>query len=151
VIISKSYNQKQDKGGKLSWSAIVMDNMEKGAAAAKTSVSDTRYIIRNNIQPHQTKASGGEILDTIPAIQGAFAAKGAETTKTLTLNMKTTDKVELQQVSILSAQTHVARVLQMLKDYRRQFGDLTITKLHLQHRDNVKSDSQYNIIIELGK
>jgi hypothetical protein len=158
MIISLSDNRAQDPKGKMNWSDMIMSNWQEAAKAEKTAVSDLQYIIRNNIQPKTTetkdKITGVEetlFLETQPAMNGVFAAMGKSKEETLTLDFKTTNKVELQQISILSAQTHVARVLQLLKDYRGEFKDLTITKLHLQHRDNKNSDSQYNIIIELGR
>lgn len=151
MVISNSNNLAEDKGGKLSWSEMVMSNWHNAATRVNAPVSDLKYIIRNQIQTIRTKDRNGIELETIPAINGAYTAMAKKTDEMLTLDFQTTNKVELQQVSIMSAQTHVARVLQMLKDYRGEFKDLRITKLHLQHKDYPPADSQYNIIIELGR
>ncbi|KAH4001144.1 hypothetical protein HBI56_012480 [Parastagonospora nodorum] len=154
MIISDSRNQQHDTATpemKLTWSAMVASNWQEAATAAGVAVSDLKYIIRNNVQPIRTESSGGLTLETIPAMKQAFVAMNKPTTETLTLDFMTTNKIELQQISKLSAQTHVARVLQMLKDYREDFKDLAITKLHLQDYTHSQSDYQYNIIIELGR
>ncbi|KAH3975906.1 hypothetical protein HBH98_045250 [Parastagonospora nodorum] len=152
MIISKSYNKEQDKGGALSWTDMVMSNWHRAATKEAVPVSDLKYIIRNNIQMITTTTKSGLKLDTRAAIKGAFTAMNKKTDEPLTLDFNTANKVEMQQIAILSAQTHVARVLQMLKDYRGEFKDLKITKLHLQNGENNKiTDYQYNIIIELGR
>ena len=153
MIISKSYNNVNDPGGALGWTEMVMSNWHSAATSKNAPVSDLKYIIRNNIQkPQNTKTDkNGLVLNTRAAMNKAFEEMEKKTTETLTLDFNTENKVEMQQISILSAQIHVARVLQMLKDYRGEFKDLKITKLHLQHSDNPQSDSQHNIVIELGR
>jgi hypothetical protein len=57
----------------------------------------------------------------------------------------------VQHIQILSAQTHVARVIQMLQDYRIELGNLKIVKLHLMTAENSDIDYQWTIIIELDR
>lgn len=155
IILSDSNNKAVDPAGKLSWTGMVASNWGAAAAKAGVPVSDLKYILRNKIQDRTTTSGTGDAkleLNTLTAMRGAYDAMKVDRSKVLVLDFKAPkDAVEAQQVGIMSAQTHIARVLQMLKDYRADFKDLQISKIHLQSTDTPVSQSQWNIIIELGR
>lgn len=149
IIVGESWNKAQDPQGKLSWTAMVFSNWK--AAAGTTKVKNLQWIDRNNVQSIDTTSSDGKVkLNTQTAMIGAFNALKADRAKTLTLDASSTDKTTIQQFMVMAAQTHVARVYQMLQDYRIELGDLTVAKLHLQSPQNPASNDQWNLIIELG-
>lgn len=169
MVVKASYNKKLDPTAKAKWSQMIMDNLrtaaeeiikEKGEdgtmkldgeqVTAADLVKRWKYIFRDNIQDETTtSASTGITLDTPKAIDAVFAKLKVATTKTLTLDANSQDPDVIVSYDFMAAQTHVDRVLLVLKDYSQELGGLKISKLHLHHMDNPVT-GVYDIIIELG-
>ncbi|KAL7628438.1 hypothetical protein AAE478_002641 [Parahypoxylon ruwenzoriense] len=146
IAVKQSWNKERDPSPKAPWTQMVMDNWR---STSGDKVKDLKYMIRDNIQEIDTRDSSGIVLNTPVAIREAYSKMGANTHNSLTLNPKSTKADEVAAYELMAAQTHVARVLQLLKDYHQELGNLRITKIHLTHVDHDVARS-YNIVIEFG-
>jgi hypothetical protein len=153
LIVAQSWNKEWDPQGALPWTSMVMSNWRTAAAAETIDVKNLKRIVQNNIQSKKTTTSAGVDLNSVDAIRNAFNDLEPDKTKVLTLDLTAPDKTPkmVQHIQILSAQTHVARVIQMLQDYRIELGNLKIVKLHLMTAENSDTDYQWTIIIELDR
>jgi hypothetical protein len=149
IVVKNSWAKEDDPNGVLRWSDMTMSNWRN---AAGDGVKDLKFIVRDNIQMITTVASDGTKLNTVKAIDEAFTRMKTPNSQTLvlTLNRSAGHEDELAAFKLMAAQTHVARVYQMLKDFRNVLGDLDIAKLHLTTEHNLVTPDQYNIVIELG-
>jgi hypothetical protein len=132
------------------WTTMVMDNW-RTTAGTQQKVQGLKYMVRDNIQPIDTVDSKGVKLNTVDAMRTSFEKMNADKKNTLTLDPKSTNANEAAAFQLMAAQTHVARPLQLLKDYHNELGNLKITKLHLQSNEHKSRSYQWNIIIEFGK
>lgn len=148
IVVKQSWNKERDPEPKASWTQMVMDNWRTVATAAH--VQDLRYMIQDNIQDITVTDSRGIRLNTPEAIREVYGKLRADTLETLTIDPRSSDADELASYQLLAAQTHVARPLQLLKDYHQELGDLKIAKLHLMHIDHFVARA-YHIIIEFGR
>ncbi|KAF1987328.1 hypothetical protein K402DRAFT_420547 [Aulographum hederae CBS 113979] len=150
VIVKNSWGKSEDPNPALSWTAMTMSNWR---AASGDGVKDLKFIVRDNVQSVNTVSSEGITLNSVNAINQAFTRMDApkQDTLELSLDRNSPNVNEIAAFELMAAQTHVARVYQMLKDYRSELGNLDIAKLHLQtNKQNPSTVAQYNIIIELG-
>ncbi|KAI1737944.1 hypothetical protein F4680DRAFT_426614 [Xylaria scruposa] len=149
IAVKESWNKKQDPNG-VGWTTMVMDNW-RSTAGTPEKVQGLKYMVRDNIQTIDTFDRNGLKLNTVDAIRTSFEKMQKDKTKTLTLDSKSSNPDEVAAFQLMAAQTHVARPLQLLKDYHNELGNLKIAKLHLQTNQHSSQSYQWNIIIEFGK
>ncbi|KAI2627768.1 hypothetical protein GGR54DRAFT_636891 [Hypoxylon sp. NC1633] len=149
LAVKESWNKDKDPNG-VGWTTMVMDNWRTTAGTTEK-IQGLKYMVRDNIQTIDTTDSKGVKLNTVNAMTTVFDKMKADTKKTLTLDPKSNNPDEIASFQLMAAQTHVARPVQLLKDYHNELGNLKITKLHLQDYNHESRDYQRNIIIEFGK
>ncbi|KAI0965209.1 hypothetical protein F4678DRAFT_467756 [Xylaria arbuscula] len=113
------------------------------------STANLKYIFRDSITADETIDSDGSILKTQDAIDYAFEQQETDREDPLVLDFASTDGKQQDIINLLSGETHVARVLSFLSDYRSEFGSKNIAKLHLFTDENESYGEEYSIIIEL--
>lgn len=147
IIIKQSWNKDRDQPvPKASWTDMVNDQWAK---VAQDDPKNLRYVIRDNIQDIDTRDSSGTTLNTKRAIDEVFRSNPrARMDETLTLDRASPDPKDKADYELLAAQTHVARVIQWLKDRHATLGDKKIKTLHVNSQDG--PGNQYGIIIELA-
>ncbi|GKT50681.1 uncharacterized protein ColSpa_10862 [Colletotrichum spaethianum] len=148
IIIKQSWNKDRDEPvPKATWTDMVNDQWM--TVTAKKDPKNLKYVIRDNIQDIDTKDRSGITLNTKAAIDKVFETNPrAKKDETLILNRESTDPKDKADYELLAAQTHVARVIQWLKDRHETLGDKKIKSLHVNHLEG--PGSQYSIIIELA-
>ncbi|KAI1075904.1 hypothetical protein F5B20DRAFT_369672 [Whalleya microplaca] len=146
TVVQHSYNRDYDTIKKANWVHMFYSNLKSFFG---NNMHQLQYIIRDKIGSQQIQDSNGVTLNTQDAIEYAFQQMGHSTESTLHLDYASTNAKEQSVIDHLSAQTHVARVLQFLKDYRSQMGNKQISKLHLFHEEHPGTSAEYEIIIEL--
>lgn len=147
IVVKTSYKDNDDLQ-KARWTDLIHDNWMVECQHASKDPKGLKYIVRDNIIEEITTDSKGVRLHTPDAIDEVFKRLKAATQKTLVIDAKSNDADIKASYQLLSAQTHVGRVLQWLKDYHSVLGDKKIGRLHLLHEKGVTK--QYNIIIELA-
>lgn len=148
LAVKQSWKDRDQPVPKAAWTDMVHDNWLEACKVKGKDPKGLKYVIRDNIQYQTTRDSKGIELNTPHAIDAAFERMSADKTNTLKIDAKSTDANAKASYELLSAQTHVARVLQWLKDRHRDLGDKKIANLHINHRDH--PSGQYNIVIELA-
>lgn len=149
LVVKQSWNKENDPNG-VGWTTMVMDNWRTTAGTSEK-VKGLKYMIRDLIQPINTVDSKGVKLNTVEAMRTVFEKMKANKKETLVLDSKSTNTDEIASFQLMAAQTHVARPLQLLKDYHNELDNLNIAKLYLQTNDHKSQSYQWNIIIEFGK
>ncbi|TRX93458.1 hypothetical protein FHL15_005733 [Xylaria flabelliformis] len=149
IAVKESWNKKKDPNG-IGWTTMVMDNW-RTTAGTPEKVQALKYMVRDNIQTIDTFDRNGLKLNTVNAIRTSFEKMQKDKKETLALDPKSTNPDEVATFQLMAAQTHVARPLQLLKDYHNELGNLRIVKLYLQTDQHRSRSYQWNIIIEFGK
>ncbi|EFQ28372.1 hypothetical protein CGRA01v4_12026 [Colletotrichum graminicola] len=148
MIIKQSWNKDRDPAPKATWTDMVNDQW---MTVAKNNPKNLKYVIRDNIQDIDTTDSSGIILNTKKAIDEVFESNPRAKNKkdqTLTLDRESADAKDRADYELLAAQTHVARVIQWMKDRHASLGDKKIKTLHVNSIEG--PGDQYSIIIELA-
>jgi hypothetical protein len=145
VIVMQS-SQDDDTIKKATWTEKLYDNLKE---VFGTDLSDLSWIVRHSIGSIDRTDSDGNTLNTQKAIDQVFGDLQANRESMLTLDHSDTDKDMQDAINLLNAQTHVARVLQFLKDYHTEMGNKKIAKLHVMTDDNEATIGDYIIVIEL--
>lgn len=151
IVVKNSWKSNDQAVPKATWTDMVHDNWMDACANADRGAKDPKslkYVVRDNIQFKDTVDSNGIKLNTPTAMITVFDKLSADKTKTLTIDAKSTNTDVKASYELLSAQTHVARVLQWLKDRHTDLGDKKIAKLHLFHSEH--TDGGYNMVIEVA-
>lgn len=150
AAILHSYGQKFDSLKKTSWTHMLYDTL---VGIFGADLKKLQFIIRDKIGPQTTLDSEGNVLQTQDAIDHAFdlMKRDKDGDEPLTLSFDSEDPNEIAAIDYLSAQTHVARVLQFLADYREELGgNKKILRLHLYHEEMELLAGEYGIVIELS-
>lgn len=150
AAILHSYGQKFDSLKKTSWTHMVYDTL---SSMFGPDLNKLQFIIRDKIGSQTTLDSEGVALNTQDAIDHAFdlMKKPKDGDEPLTINFDSQDPNEVAAIDYLSGQTHVARVLQFLADYREELGgNKKIVRLYLYHEQMELLTSEFNIVIELS-
>lgn len=137
--------RKYDNIKKATWTHMFYDNLK---VFFGNRIGELSWIIRDKITDEPIADSAGNILSTRSAIDYALKKMEKDTEQLLRLDFKSKGSMEQDVIDHLSGQTHVARVLQFLKDYRSQMNNKQIAYLHLAHEDN-PDVLNYSIVIEL--
>ncbi|TDZ49570.1 hypothetical protein CTRI78_v008041 [Colletotrichum trifolii] len=147
IIIKQSWNKDRDQPvPKATWTDMVNDQW---MIVAKENPKNLRYVIRDNIQNIDTKDSSGITLNTQTAIDEVFKSNPrAKRDQTLAIDRESTNAKDKADYELLAAQTHVARVIQWIKDRHASLGDKKIKTLHVNSIEG--PGNQYSIIIELA-
>ncbi|WQF77154.1 hypothetical protein CDEST_02168 [Colletotrichum destructivum] len=147
VFIKESWNKDRDQPvPKATWTDMVSDQW---MIVAKQDTKNLKYVIRDNIQDINTKDSSGITLNTKVAIDEIFKSNPrAKNDETLTLDRESANDKDKADYELLAAQTHVARVIQWLKDRHASLGDKKIKTLHVNTVEG--PGNQHSIIIELA-
>lgn len=139
------------KAEDVKWTEAMIDSL---FAIFGIDLKSLKWLVRYQIikPPHEIRVGGtGPILDTPEAIDYVFKRKNADPTQELTIDATSSDNTEKELFNYLAAQTHVGRVLQLLKDYREDFGGTKkILKLHLYGPESDESRESHTIVIELS-
>ncbi|KAI1865669.1 hypothetical protein JX265_007992 [Neoarthrinium moseri] len=149
MVVQHSYGQAYDtlKGSTgADWTHLFYDSLK----SMFDNMKDLEYIVRDKISDKIIEDSSGNLLQTNDAIRYAFEKLGKSTEEKLVLDFASKDPKVVDALSYLNAQTHVARVLQFLKDYRSELGNKQISKLHL-YTDENEETADWAIVIELTK
>ncbi|KAH9904981.1 hypothetical protein F4778DRAFT_789707 [Xylariomycetidae sp. FL2044] len=150
AVVTASWT-KNDKINKASWTQIFHENVQK-LFGNSGGLGKLKYIVRYYIWDLTTTDSQGVKLNTYRAIDYAFQMVGNNGDgRQLTLDYRMPDSGTDMVVNLLCAQTHVARVLQYLKDHHKAMGNRSVSKLHLYRvtDDYDPNDKMYHITIEL--
>ncbi|KAF2763221.1 hypothetical protein EJ05DRAFT_516642 [Pseudovirgaria hyperparasitica] len=145
IIVKGSFGNDHDPNPNLRWTSMVMSNWR-----AAGNPKGLKYMAHDNVQPIPTTDSSGIVLESTVAIRAAFDKMGADKTKDLSLDPKSTNPDEVAAFQLMAAQTHVARAYQMLKDYRSELGDLTVSKVTIMTPENASKSYEYSIVISFG-
>ncbi|TGJ80737.1 hypothetical protein E0Z10_g8022 [Xylaria hypoxylon] len=141
----------QQSAGNVEQRAIVVQQSFKRADTLKTAkFTELFYDNVNNLFRNDAVVdSAGNILKPQDAIDYAFEQLGADREDRLELDFASTDSKQQDIINFMSVETHVARIMSFLSDYRSRVGSKNIAKLHLFTEDNESAGDEYNIIIEL--
>ncbi|KAF2964669.1 hypothetical protein GQX73_g8892 [Xylaria multiplex] len=156
----------QQSGGNVEQGAIVVQQSFKDSDTLKTAkftelfydnvndlfggeVANLKYIFRDSITNDVVIDSDGNILKTQDAIDYAFEKLEADREDPLILDFASAEGKQQDIINFMSGETHVARILSFLSDYRSRIGSKNIAKLHLFTDENERAGDEYNIIIEL--
>ncbi|KAK1978350.1 hypothetical protein LZ30DRAFT_691495 [Colletotrichum cereale] len=149
LFVKQSWKDRDQSPPKATWTDMVHDNWMNECGRRGHVPKSLKLIVRDNIQSHTTEDSNGIKLNTQKAIDDVFEMFSADKTKTLKIDAKSDNPDVKASYQLLSAQTHVARVLQWLKDRHNDLGDKKIDSLDVNHIDHEKS-RMYGIVIVLA-
>ncbi|KAK2009268.1 hypothetical protein LZ32DRAFT_590568 [Colletotrichum eremochloae] len=151
MVVKQSWKDRDQNPPKAKWTDMVHDNWMAECKSKGHDPKGLKFIVRDNIQYQTIKSGkgGDQIeLNTFTAINEIFDFLRADKTKTLKIDAKSDNPDIKASYQLLSAQTHVARVLQWLKDRHNDLGDKKIASLLVNHMDHPDS-GKYIILIKL--
>ncbi|GJC87848.1 hypothetical protein ColLi_10686 [Colletotrichum liriopes] len=148
VVVKQSWKDRDQSPPKATWTDMIHDNWMLECQLRGQDPKSMKYIVRDNIQFQTTEDSKGIMLNTQKAIDDVYDMLGADKTKTLKIDAKSDNSDVKASYQLLSAQTHVARVLQWLKDRHGDLGDKKIASLDVNHIDHISR--MYSIVIILA-
>ncbi|KZL68824.1 hypothetical protein CT0861_12105, partial [Colletotrichum tofieldiae] len=148
VIVKQSWKDRDQSPPKATWTDMIHDNWMLECQLRGKDPKSMKYIVRDNVQFQTTEDSKGIMLNTQKAIDDVYDMLDADKTGTLKIDAKSDNSVVKASYQLLSAQTHVARVLQWLKDRHGDLGNKKIASLDLHHIEH--SSRMYSIVINLA-
>lgn len=134
IVVKESWKRNDVSNPTATWTDFIDEAWMSECARTEQDPKSLKYIVRDNIQGEQEITdSSGIKLDTPKAIQAALKLLDAENKMSVEIDAKSSDPKVKAAYQLLSAQTHLARVLQWLKDRHSSLGNKKVVALYIHH------------------